>query len=246
MGVVLVGFGAPSTSSRLRCVPAYGRSERLFSAPCQAGTAASPSVPTIRRLTRISASDSSAAAASSSSLAACRVAQPHPGGQLGVGLLLRQLGAEPSSSWALIDSMAGRASTSMPASSTRWSTPSRRAGVSRTVSPSTLDHAVAGQPAERRQQVARCRPGVAAQLVEVRGGLGQELSEAAAEFDELGADAWEAAGDPLAGALAWLAGYGMVEVTGQTVASRRSAPRASSTWSTTPTSRSTRGRPSTR
>ncbi|MEV1241703.1 hypothetical protein [Nonomuraea sp. NPDC049750] len=47
--------------------------------------------------------------------------------------------------------------------------------------------------------------------------LGQELSEAAAELDELGADAWEAAGDPLAGALAWLTGYGMVEVTGQTV-----------------------------
>ncbi|WP_433516107.1 hypothetical protein ACQP2T_11345 [Nonomuraea sp. CA-143628] len=47
--------------------------------------------------------------------------------------------------------------------------------------------------------------------------LGQELSEAAAELDELGSDAWEAAGDPLAGALAWLTGYGMVEVTGQTV-----------------------------
>ncbi|MEU7830915.1 hypothetical protein [Nonomuraea sp. NPDC049129] len=47
--------------------------------------------------------------------------------------------------------------------------------------------------------------------------LGQELAEAAAELDELGADAWEAAGDPLAGALAWLTGYGMVEVTGQTV-----------------------------
>ncbi|MEU7740173.1 hypothetical protein [Nonomuraea sp. NPDC049158] len=47
--------------------------------------------------------------------------------------------------------------------------------------------------------------------------LGQELSEAAAELDELGADAWEAAGDPLAGAIAWLTGYGMVEVTGQTV-----------------------------
>lgn len=47
--------------------------------------------------------------------------------------------------------------------------------------------------------------------------LGQELSEAAAELDELGADAWEAAGDPLAGAVAWLTGYGMVEVTGQTV-----------------------------
>lgn len=49
------------------------------------------------------------------------------------------------------------------------------------------------------------------------GELGQELSEAAAELDELGADAWEAAGDPLAGAIAWLTGYGMVEVSGQTV-----------------------------
>ena len=47
--------------------------------------------------------------------------------------------------------------------------------------------------------------------------LGQELSEAAAELDELGGDAWEAAGDPLAGAIAWLTGYGMVEVTDQTV-----------------------------
>ncbi|MBT2228012.1 hypothetical protein [Nonomuraea sp. NEAU-A123] len=47
--------------------------------------------------------------------------------------------------------------------------------------------------------------------------LGQELSEAAAELDELGADAWEAAGDPIAGAIAWLTGYGMVEVSGQTV-----------------------------
>ncbi|MEU7856769.1 hypothetical protein [Nonomuraea sp. NPDC049141] len=47
--------------------------------------------------------------------------------------------------------------------------------------------------------------------------LGQELSEAAAELDELGADAWEAAGDPLAGAIAWLTGYGMVEVGGRTV-----------------------------
>ncbi|MEU4225368.1 hypothetical protein AB0F17_13825 [Nonomuraea sp. NPDC026600] len=46
--------------------------------------------------------------------------------------------------------------------------------------------------------------------------LGQELSEAAAELDELGSDAWEAAGDPLAGAIAWLAGYGMVEVDGRT------------------------------
>ncbi|MEV0144283.1 MULTISPECIES: hypothetical protein [unclassified Nonomuraea] len=41
-------------------------------------------------------------------------------------------------------------------------------------------------------------------------GLRQELAEAAADLDELGADAWEAAGDPLAPAIDWLTGYGMV------------------------------------
>ncbi|MEV0197236.1 hypothetical protein [Nonomuraea sp. NPDC050691] len=41
-------------------------------------------------------------------------------------------------------------------------------------------------------------------------GLRQELAEAAAEIDELGSDAWEAAGDPLAPAVDWLTGYGMV------------------------------------
>ncbi|WP_336206017.1 hypothetical protein [Nonomuraea sp. LPB2021202275-12-8] len=45
-------------------------------------------------------------------------------------------------------------------------------------------------------------------LDELRG----ELAEFAAEVDELGADAWEAAGDPLASVLEWLTGYGMVEV----------------------------------
>jgi hypothetical protein len=49
------------------------------------------------------------------------------------------------------------------------------------------------------------------------GELRQELAEAAAEFDELGADAWQAAGDPLASVLDWLAGYGMAEVAGDTV-----------------------------
>ncbi|MET8001992.1 hypothetical protein [Nonomuraea glycinis] len=47
--------------------------------------------------------------------------------------------------------------------------------------------------------------------------LRQELAEAATEFDELGADAWQAAGDPLASVLEWLAGYGMTEVTGGSV-----------------------------
>ncbi|MCP2348845.1 hypothetical protein [Nonomuraea roseoviolacea] len=41
-------------------------------------------------------------------------------------------------------------------------------------------------------------------------GLRQELADAAAELDELGSDAWEAAGDPLATAVEWLTGYGMV------------------------------------
>ncbi|MET7464920.1 hypothetical protein [Nonomuraea sp. NPDC005501] len=41
-------------------------------------------------------------------------------------------------------------------------------------------------------------------------GLRQELAEAAADLDELGSDAWEAAGDPLAPAIDWLTGYGMV------------------------------------
>lgn len=50
-----------------------------------------------------------------------------------------------------------------------------------------------------------------------RDELARELSEAAAELDELGSDAWEAAGDPLAPAIDWLVGYGMVEVDGDTV-----------------------------
>jgi len=47
-------------------------------------------------------------------------------------------------------------------------------------------------------------------------GLRTELAALAAEVDELGADAWEAAGDPLASVLDWLTGYGMIEVTGGT------------------------------
>ncbi|WP_345565491.1 hypothetical protein [Nonomuraea rosea] len=47
--------------------------------------------------------------------------------------------------------------------------------------------------------------------------LGQELAEAAADLDELGSDAWEAAGDPLAPAIDWLTGYGMVAVEGKTL-----------------------------
>ncbi|WP_214108387.1 hypothetical protein [Acrocarpospora catenulata] len=43
--------------------------------------------------------------------------------------------------------------------------------------------------------------------------LRAELTESVAEYDDLGADAWEAAGDPLAPALAWLGGYGMIEIT---------------------------------
>ncbi len=46
--------------------------------------------------------------------------------------------------------------------------------------------------------------------------LRTELAEAAAEYDDLGAEAWAAAtaqyGDPLNPVLDWLAGYGMVEV----------------------------------
>ncbi|MGV9778547.1 hypothetical protein [Streptosporangium sp. NPDC003464] len=46
--------------------------------------------------------------------------------------------------------------------------------------------------------------------------LRTELAEAAAEYDEQGAEAWAAAtaqyGDPLSPVLDWLAGYGMVEV----------------------------------
>ncbi|MEW9551484.1 hypothetical protein [Nonomuraea sp. NPDC050783] len=48
--------------------------------------------------------------------------------------------------------------------------------------------------------------------------LAAELAEAAAELDEeLGADAWEAAGDPLVPAIDWLVGYGMAEVEGRTL-----------------------------
>ncbi|GAA1665771.1 hypothetical protein GCM10009733_074270 [Nonomuraea maheshkhaliensis] len=44
------------------------------------------------------------------------------------------------------------------------------------------------------------------------GELSRDLAEAAAELDELGGDAWEAAGDPVASAVDWLTGYGMVEL----------------------------------
>ncbi|NUR88200.1 MAG: hypothetical protein HOY71_29275, partial [Nonomuraea sp.] len=50
-----------------------------------------------------------------------------------------------------------------------------------------------------------------------REELAAELAEAAADVDELGSDAWEAAGDPLVPVLDWLTGYGMVEVAGATV-----------------------------
>lgn len=41
--------------------------------------------------------------------------------------------------------------------------------------------------------------------------LRRELAEAVADNDELGTDAWTAAGDPLEPVLDWLTGYGMVE-----------------------------------
>ncbi|MFC6087436.1 hypothetical protein [Sphaerisporangium aureirubrum] len=47
--------------------------------------------------------------------------------------------------------------------------------------------------------------------------LRDELAEAAAEFDDLGAQAWQEAGDPLAPVLEWLSGYGMAEVSGGAV-----------------------------
>lgn len=50
-----------------------------------------------------------------------------------------------------------------------------------------------------------------------RDELARDLSEAAADLDELGADAWEAAGDPLAPAIDWLTGYGMVKTEGDVV-----------------------------
>ncbi|GAA2873994.1 hypothetical protein GCM10020220_074190 [Nonomuraea rubra] len=50
-----------------------------------------------------------------------------------------------------------------------------------------------------------------------RADLARDLSEAASDLDELGSDAWEAAGDPLAPAIDWLIGYGMVELDGDTV-----------------------------
>ncbi|GII55722.1 hypothetical protein Pth03_41110 [Planotetraspora thailandica] len=42
--------------------------------------------------------------------------------------------------------------------------------------------------------------------------LRDELAEAVAEYDDLGQDAWAAAGDPLEPVIAWLTGYGMVTV----------------------------------
>ncbi|MEV0970343.1 hypothetical protein [Microtetraspora glauca] len=47
--------------------------------------------------------------------------------------------------------------------------------------------------------------------------LREELAEAATEYDDLGPDAWAAAGDPLAPVIAWLTGYGMVAVEGDEV-----------------------------
>lgn len=47
--------------------------------------------------------------------------------------------------------------------------------------------------------------------------LAQDLAESAADLDELGSDAWEAAGEPLAPAIDWLVGYGMVEVDGSAI-----------------------------
>ena len=52
--------------------------------------------------------------------------------------------------------------------------------------------------------------------------LRDELSEAAAEYDDLGTDAWSEApgryGDPLAPVVAWLTGYGMISRDGDQVA----------------------------
>ncbi|TDE59486.1 hypothetical protein E1295_02755 [Nonomuraea mesophila] len=48
-----------------------------------------------------------------------------------------------------------------------------------------------------------------------RDDLSHDLAETVADLDELGSDAWEAAGDPLAPAIDWLIGYGMVEVDGK-------------------------------
>ncbi|MBB4701302.1 hypothetical protein [Sphaerisporangium siamense] len=49
------------------------------------------------------------------------------------------------------------------------------------------------------------------------GELAEELAEAAAEFDDLGAAAWAEAGDPLAPVVEWLTGYGMVTAEGDHV-----------------------------
>lgn len=47
--------------------------------------------------------------------------------------------------------------------------------------------------------------------------LREELAEAVRDYDDLGETAWETAGDPLAPVLAWLIGYGMAEIDGETV-----------------------------
>nr|SBP00416.1 hypothetical protein BN4615_P9932 [Nonomuraea gerenzanensis] len=57
-----------------------------------------------------------------------------------------------------------------------------------------------------------------------RAELAQDLADAAADLDELGSDAWEAAGDPLAPALDWLIGYGMVELDGDDGSTVRLTP----------------------
>lgn len=47
--------------------------------------------------------------------------------------------------------------------------------------------------------------------------LREELAEAVGEYDDLGPDAWTAAGDPLASVVDWLTGYGMIIVEGDVV-----------------------------
>jgi hypothetical protein len=47
--------------------------------------------------------------------------------------------------------------------------------------------------------------------------LREELADTVAEYDDLGPDAWAAAGDPLAPVVAWLTGYGMAAVEGDKI-----------------------------
>ncbi|HLU71494.1 MAG TPA: hypothetical protein VKZ82_04905 [Nonomuraea sp.] len=79
--------------------------------------------------------------------------------------------------------------------------------------PPDEDHALALAGLTRNLLVRLLLGGGERALPELR----EELAEAVADHDELGGDAWKAAGDPLKPVLDWLTGYGLAELDGDTL-----------------------------